>query len=67
MTTGRITVQTAAKVLKMDAQTVRLLLRQGLVDWGLATKLPGSKQWSYIIYAAPFKQLTGYEEGGEQE
>lgn len=65
MTQGRITVQTAAKVLNMDAQTVRLLLRQGLVDWGIAFKRPGSNQYSYVIYAAPFKQLTGYEEGGE--
>ena len=68
MTNGRISVSTAAKVLKMDAQTVRLLLRQGEVPWGVAYKRPGSTQFSYLIYAELFKQLTGFEfeKGGEQ-
>lgn len=65
--TGRISVQTAAKVLRMDCQTVRLLLRQGAVDWGTAFKRPGSNQYSYLIYAEPFRQLTGYMEGGDRE
>lgn len=67
MRKGRISVATAAKVLKMDAQTVRLLLRQGEVQWGIAFKRPGSKQWTYIVYSEPFRQLTGYREDGEQE
>lgn len=66
MTNGRISVPTAAKVLKMDAQTVRLLLRQGGVSWGIAFKKPGSTQFNYLIYAEPFKRLTGYREDGEQ-
>lgn len=66
MTSGRISVSTAAKVLKMDAQTVRLLLRQDEVPWGVAYKRPGSNQYSYLIYAEPFKKLTGYREDGEQ-
>lgn len=60
MINGRISIVTAAKVLKMDAQTVRLLLRQGEVPWGVAYKQPGSTQYSYLIYAEPFKQLTGF-------
>lgn len=63
MTSGRILVSTAARVLKMDCQTVRLLLRQNQVPWGMAFKRPGSTQYSYIIYSEPFKQLTGYKDG----
>lgn len=59
MVNGRISVSTAARVLKMDTQTVRLLLRQGEVPWGVAYKRPGSNQYSYLIYAEPFRQLTG--------
>ena len=65
MINGRISVSTAAKVLKMDAQTVRILLRQNAVEWGTAFKRPGSSQYSYLIYSEPFKQLTGYREEGE--
>lgn len=67
MTNGRISVSTAAKVLKMDAQTVRLLLRQGEVPWGVAYKRPGSTQFSYLIYAEPFREFTGYREAGDEE
>lgn len=63
MINGRISIATAAKVLKMDAQTIRLLLRQGEVSWGKAFKVPGSKQYSYLIYSEPFRQLTGYKAG----
>ena len=67
MINGRISVATAAKTLRMDAQTVRLLLRKGNVSWGCAFKNPGSTQFSYLIYAEPFKQLTGYKEAGDAE
>lgn len=67
MISGRISVSTAAKVLKMDAQTVRILLRQGNVPWGTAFKKPGSTQYSYLIYSELFKQLTGYREVGDEE
>jgi len=67
MVNGRISVSTAARVLKMDTQTVRLLLRQGEVPWGVAYKRPGSNQYSYLIYAEPFRQLTGYREVGDME
>lgn len=67
MKNGRISVSTAAKVLRMDAQTVRLLLRQGEVSWGKAFKVSGSKQYSYLIYSEPFRQLTGYKEAGDEE
>lgn len=55
-----VPIAIAAKVLKMDCQTVRLLLQNKMVDWGIAYKRPGSKQYSYIIYAKKFYELTGY-------
>lgn len=58
---GNIPVAVAAKVLKMDNQTVRLLLQNKLVNWGTAYKRPGSRQYSYIIYAKPFYEATGFQ------
>lgn len=57
---GNVPVAVAAQVLKMDCQTVRLLLQNKLVDWGIAYKRPGSKMYSYIIYAQKIYELTGY-------
>ena len=57
---GNIPVSVAAKVLKMDSQTLRLLLQNKMVDFGIAYKRPGSRQYSYIVYAEPFYKLTGY-------
>ena len=65
--TGNIPVSVAAKVLGLDSQTLRLLLQNKMVDFGIAYKRPGSRQYSYIVYAEPFYKLTGYrhkERGG---
>lgn len=58
---GNVPVAVAAKVLKMDNQTVRLLLQNNIVDWGVAFKKPGSRQFSYIIYAKQFYEATGFQ------
>lgn len=58
---GNIPVAVAAKVLKVDNQTVRLLLQNGLVNWGIAYKRPGSRQFSYIIYSKQFYEATGFK------
>ena len=58
---GRVSVQDVAKFLKMDCQTVRVLLQNGAVDWGIAFKPPGSKHYNYIIYAKRFEEVTGYK------
>ncbi len=58
---GNIPVAVAARVLKMDNQTVRLLLQNGLVNWGIAYKRAGSRQFSYIIYAKQFYEATGFQ------
>lgn len=58
---GNVPVAVAAKVLKMDNQTVRLLLQNNIVNWGVAFKNPGSHQFSYIIYAKQFYEATGFQ------
>lgn len=58
---ANIPVAVAAQALKLDCQTVRLLLQNKLVDWGLAYKRPGSSQYSYIIYSKKFYESTGYK------
>lgn len=63
---GKVPVSVAAKVLKIDPQTVRLLLQNKLVPWGIAYKLPKSRQYSYLIFSKPFYEATGYfYQGGE--
>ena len=48
------------------AQTVRLLLQNKLVDWGIAYKRPGSSQYSYIIYPKKFYEETGFYYSGKE-
>ena len=65
---ANIPVAEAAKALKVDAQTVRLLLQNRLVSWGTAYKRGNSKQFSYLIYPKLFYEQTGYiYTGGAQE
>ena len=63
---GVISIAEAAKVLKVDAQTLRLLLQNQMVTFGVAYKKPGSTRFSYLIYAEPFYQLTGYRGAGNE-
>lgn len=62
---GVVSVKEAAIVLGVDAQTLRLMLQHQQVDFGVAYKRPGSKQFSYLIYAEPFYRLTGYRAESE--
>lgn len=55
-----IPVAVAAKALNSDCQTVRYLLQQGMVDWGIAYKHKKSKRYSYMIYAKKFYEATGF-------
>ena len=66
-TMGYVPVNVAAKVLKMDSQTVRLLIQQNLVPWGICFKRKGSHKFTYLIYAKQFEELTGYKYTGESE
>ena len=57
---ANIPVSVASSVLHVDAQTVRLLLQNNVVDWGIAYKRGNSKQYSYLIYPKKFYETTGY-------
>lgn len=46
---GTVPLSVAAKVLRVDNQTLRLLLQNKLVDFGVAFKRPGSMQFSYTF------------------
>lgn len=54
-----LTVRQVSVALHRDPQTVRYLLDNGLVSWGMSYKRRGSKRKSYIIYADKFAQETG--------
>ena len=55
-----VPIEVAAKALNLDKQTVRIMLQQGLVDWGQAFKMPGSSQYTYLISPRVFWLATGY-------
>ena len=57
---ANIPVKVAAEALKMDCQTVRLLLQNNLVEWGIAFKRGNSQQYSYLIYPKKFYEITGF-------
>lgn len=57
---GVVPIKIAASVLGVDTQTLRLMLQHKQVDFGIAYKRQGSRQFSYLIYAEPFYKLTGY-------
>lgn len=59
--TANITVQEAAKALGFDAQTVRVMIQQGIVSWGRCFRMPGSKKYTYLISPKAFYEATGYK------
>lgn len=64
---ANIPIKVVAKALKVDAQTVRLLLQNNLVDWGIAYKRGKSKHFSYLVYPKLFYEMTGFVyKGGEK-
>ena len=66
---ANIPVAVASKALKVDCQTVRLLLQSGAVNWGIAYhRTPKSRQYSYLIYPKKFYEETGFlYKGGTSE
>lgn len=62
---ANIPVAVAAKAMRVDSQTVRLLLQNNLVDWGICFKRGDSNQYTYLIYPKKFFEATGfvYREG----
>lgn len=54
-----LTVAQVAAVLHWDNQTIRYLLDNKLVSWGMSFRKRGSKRKSYIIYKDKFQEETG--------
>ena len=54
-----LTVAQVAAVLHRDNQTIRYLLDNKLVSWGMSFRKRGSKRKTYIIYADKFMQEKG--------
>lgn len=54
-----LTVDQVAKALHRDNQTIRYLLENRLVEWGMAYRRRGSKRKSYLIYKDKFQEETG--------
>lgn len=61
-----LTVAQVAKALRKDNQTIRYLLDNKIVTWGMSYKRQGSKRKSYLIYKEKFQAETGIriEDGG---
>lgn len=57
---ANVPVSVAAQALRMDCQTVRLLLQSGAVSWGIAFKRSNSRNYSYLIYPKKFYEETGF-------
>ena len=59
MAKARLDISEVAKCMGLDKQTVRLMIREGVVEWGSCWKRPGSKRYSYIISPRKFYESTG--------
>lgn len=57
---ARMPIKIAADALGMDCQTIRVMLRMKVVDWGTCWKSPGSRHYQYFISPAKFYEATGY-------
>ena len=63
-----LTVKSVAKVLGKDEQTIRYLISNQLVPWGISYRNPGSRRNSYIIFEPKFFESTGIKiRGGRHD
>ncbi len=54
-----ITVEQVALKLGKSPQVVRILLQRGLLPFGIATKMPESSIYTYVIFPEKFKEFCG--------
>lgn len=64
---GRIKVADAARFLRVDSQTLRLMIQGNLIPGAFCFKRQGSRQFTYIILSKPFTEATGYRQGAGDE
>ncbi len=55
----KITVQQAAELMGMDAQTLRIGLQENALPFGTAWKSLNAKNFTYVIYPKKFTEYTG--------
>ncbi len=54
-----ISVEQVALKLGKSPQVVRILLQRGLLPFGIATKMPESSIYTYVIFPEKFKEFCG--------
>lgn len=54
-----MTVEEAAKITKLGAQTIRIGLQKGVLEFGTAFKRDGSSSYTYVIYPEKVYALYG--------
>lgn len=55
----RVTIKDVAKALKVDPQTVRVMLQLNILPFGAAYRKPNNHTYSYIIYPEKFYEYVG--------
>ena len=55
----RMSVKEVSDILRVDSQTVRIMIQQGVVDWGTCFKMPNSHHYSYLISRQKFCEAFG--------
>lgn len=56
---AKMTPADVGKLFGVNAHTIRLGLQQGIFDFGVAFKKPGSTTYSYIIYPEKVREKIG--------
>lgn len=56
-----LTVEQVAMILGRDRQTIRYLIDNGLVGYGISWLRKGNKRKTYLIYKDKFMQETGVQ------
>ena len=56
---GRIKIEDAARFLRMDSQTLRLMIQNNLIPGATCFKRGTSRRYTYLILAKPFSEATG--------
>lgn len=54
-----VDVNKVAERLGKCPQVVRIMLQKGMLPFGFAFKMPGSKMYTYVIYPEKFKEYCG--------
>lgn len=54
-----ITVEQVALKLGKSPQVIRILLQRGLLPFGVASKMPDSSIYTYVIFPEKFKEFCG--------